>query len=93
VPRSLQVPLRRLLVHLEAGRVPMLRLIARFYDPQEGVVRLGGGDISGMDPEALLQKIAMVFQDVYLFQDTIGNNIRFGRTTASQLEVEEAALK
>lgn len=46
-----------------------------------------------MNPESLLKRISMVFQDVYLFQDTIGNNIRFGREDATQKEVEEAAKK
>ncbi|MFD0710353.1 ABC transporter ATP-binding protein [Paenibacillus sp. GCM10027626] len=74
-----------------SGKSTMLRLIARFYDPAQGEVRLGDVNIRDIDPEALLQKVSMVFQDVYLFQDTIGNNIRFGRSGATQEEVEEAA--
>ncbi len=46
-----------------------------------------------MNPESLLKRISMVFQDVYLFQDTIGNNIRFGREDATQKEIEGAAKK
>ncbi|MDF9413394.1 ABC transporter ATP-binding protein [Brevibacillus laterosporus] len=74
-----------------SGKSTVLRLIARFYDPDQGTVTLGGEDISRMNPEELLRKISMVFQDVYLFQDTIANNIRFGKSDASQHEIEEAA--
>jgi len=74
-----------------SGKSTVLRLIARFYDPQTGEVAIGKSDVKGMDPEALLRKVSMVFQDVYLFQDTIANNIRFGKSDASQEEIEEAA--
>ena len=74
-----------------SGKSTMLRLIARFYDPQNGVVRFGGVDEKTVDPEKLMSKISVVFQDVYLFQDTIGNNIRYGRENATQKENEAAA--
>ncbi|ATO51966.1 ABC transporter ATP-binding protein [Brevibacillus laterosporus] len=74
-----------------SGKSTLLRLIARFYDPQHGKVLFGGTDVSEMDPEKLMKKISMVFQDVYLFQDTIRNNIRYGRENATQAEIEEAA--
>lgn len=74
-----------------SGKSTILRLIARFYDPEKGSVRMGGEDIRAMDPEALLSKVSMVFQDVYLFQDTIESNIRFGRSDATREEIEEAA--
>ncbi|MDR0730667.1 MAG: ABC transporter ATP-binding protein/permease [Treponema sp.] len=74
-----------------SGKSTLLKLIARFYDPQEGRVRFGGKDEKEIDPEKLLKKISMVFQDVYLFQDTIGNNIHYGRQDAAQAEIEEAA--
>ncbi|RAV21597.1 ABC transporter ATP-binding protein [Paenibacillus contaminans] len=74
-----------------SGKSTVLRLIARFYDPGDGKVLLGGEDARAMEPEALLRKVSMVFQDVYLFQDTIAGNIRFGRSNATQQEVEEAA--
>ncbi|WP_152393850.1 ABC transporter ATP-binding protein [Paenibacillus guangzhouensis] len=74
-----------------SGKSTVLRLIARFYDPNHGKVTFGGEDIREVDPEALLRKVTMVFQDVYLFQDTIANNIRFGRNDATREEVEEAA--
>lgn len=74
-----------------SGKSTILRLIARFYDPEKGTVTMGGEDIRAMDPEALLRKVSMVFQDVYLFQDTISGNIRFGRSDATHEEIEEAA--
>lgn len=74
-----------------SGKSTMLRLIARFYDPQSGIVRFGGTDETSVDPEKLMSKISVVFQDVYLFQDTIGNNIRYGRENATQEEIEAAA--
>ncbi|MUG68353.1 MULTISPECIES: ABC transporter ATP-binding protein [Paenibacillus] len=74
-----------------SGKSTLLRLIARFYDPDKGTVRMGGEDLRAMDPEALLHKVSMVFQDVYLFQDTIAGNIRLGRIDATCEEIEEAA--
>ncbi|WP_391571955.1 ABC transporter ATP-binding protein [Cohnella sp.] len=74
-----------------SGKSTVLKLIARFYDPRSGEVRIGGRPAKEMAPEALMQKLSMVFQDVYLFNDTIGNNIRYGRQGATQQEVEEAA--
>lgn len=74
-----------------SGKSTVLRLIARFYDPEKGKVTMGGKNIGAMDPETLLHKVSMVFQDVYLFQDTIAGNIRFGRSDATREEIEEAA--
>lgn len=76
-----------------SGKSTIFKLVARFYDPQSGRIVFGGEDIRNMDPEALLERISMVFQDVYLFKDTIGNNIRFGREGATFAEVEGAARK
>jgi len=76
-----------------SGKSTILKLVARFYDPQSGRVLFGGEDVGEMEPEALLERISMVFQDVYLFQDTIANNIRFGREGATFAEVEDAARK
>lgn len=76
-----------------SGKSTMLRLIARFYDTNSGSVRFNKQDIKEVHPEALLANISMVFQDVYLFQDTIANNIRFGRADASMDEVKEAAKR
>jgi ATP-binding cassette subfamily B protein len=76
-----------------SGKSTILRLMARFYDPQKGRVLLGGVDQKELEPEALLQKISMVFQDVYLFQDTIENNIGYGREGATREEIMRAAQK
>ena len=70
-----------------------MKLCARFYDPQTGKVFFNGTDISKVDPESLMKHISMVFQNVYLFQDTIKNNIRFGKPDATDAEIEEAARK
>lgn len=74
-----------------SGKSTMLRLIARFYDPTSGKVLLGGVDEKDIEPEKLMKNISMVFQDVYLFQDTVANNIRYGKEDATQEEIENAA--
>lgn len=74
-----------------SGKSTVLRLIARFYDPNKGRLTMGGEDIRAMDPEALFHNVSMVFQDVYLFQDTIAGNIQFGRKDATREEIEETA--
>lgn len=74
-----------------SGKSTMLRLIARFYDPTSGKVLFGGVDEKDMEPEKLMKNISMVFQDVYLFQDTVANNIRYGKEDATQEEIENAA--
>lgn len=75
------------------GKSTVMKLCARFYDPSHGRITFGGLDAAGLDPELLMKKISMVFQDVYLFQDTIVNNIRFGKENATDEEVVEAAKK
>lgn len=74
-----------------SGKSTMLRLIARFYDPSSGKVMFGGMDEKEAEPEKLMKNISMVFQDVYLFQDTVANNIRYGKEDATQEEIEAAA--
>ena len=74
-----------------AGKSTVLSLILRFYDPQEGVVRLDGHDVRSLRIESLRSHIGIVTQDTFLFHDTIFNNIRFGRPEATKEEVEEAA--
>lgn len=74
-----------------SGKTTALRLAARFYDPIQGVVHFGGKDETRMDPEKLMSKISVVFQDVYLFQDSIANNIRYGKESASDDEIRQAA--
>ena len=74
-----------------SGKSTITRLIARFWDVQGGKILLDGRNIKEMDPEKLLSRVSMVFQDVYLFKDTIRNNIRVGKINASQKEIEWAA--
>ena len=74
-----------------SGKSTMLRLIARFYDPSSGKVLFGGMDEKEAEPEKLMKNISMVFQDVYLFQDTVANNIRYGKEDATQEEIEMSA--
>lgn len=74
-----------------SGKSTMLRLIARFYDPTSGRVLFGGSDEREMEPEKLMKNISMVFQEVYLFQDSVANNIRYGKEDATQEEIEKAA--
>lgn len=76
-----------------SGKSTVLKLCARFYDPQQGRICLGGMPLDEIEPESLMRRLSMVFQDVYLFQDTIRNNIRFGRTDATDAEIEEAARR
>lgn len=74
-----------------SGKSTIARLITRFWDVQGGRVLLDGRDIKEIDPEKLLVRVSMVFQDVYLFKDTIVNNIRVGKMDASREEIEWAA--
>ncbi len=74
-----------------AGKTTLLRLIARFWDVNGGAVRIGGVDVRNMATEDLMARIAVVFQDVYLFDGTIIENIRLGRPGATEMEVLEAA--
>ena len=74
-----------------SGKSTMLRLLARFYDPTSGKVLFGGVDERNIEPEKLMKHISMVFQDVYLFQDSVANNIRYGKEDATQEEIESAA--
>ncbi len=74
-----------------SGKSTVTRLIARFWDVDSGNVKLGGKDIKKLEMDYLLSKISMVFQDVYLFNDTIANNIRIGREDASMDEIIAAS--
>ncbi len=74
-----------------AGKSTLLQLIARFYDVESGAVRVGGVDVRRIDPGVLLAQIAIVFQDVYLFDGTIEENVRLGRPDAGDAEVRAAA--
>ncbi|MFB8278965.1 ABC transporter ATP-binding protein [Nocardia colli] len=74
-----------------AGKSTLLQLLARFYDVDAGVVRVGGVDVRAISTETLMRQIAIVFQDVYLFDGTIEENIRLGRPGADDAEVRAAA--
>lgn len=63
------------------GKTTLCNLIARFWDVQQGTVLVGGQDVKNCTADSLLAQISMVFQNVYLFHDTIENNIRFGNPT------------
>jgi len=73
------------------GKTTISRLAARFWDPTQGEIRLGGVNIAEIDPETLLQNYSIVFQDVTLFNNSVMENIRVGRAGASDEEVMEAA--
>lgn len=74
-----------------SGKSTCARLAARLWDVTEGAIRVGGVDISTVDPEVLLGDYSMVFQDVVLFDDTIMENIRLGKRGATDEEVRAAA--
>ena len=74
-----------------SGKSTCARLAARLWDVTGGAIRVGGVDISTVDPEVLLTDYSMVFQDVVLFDDTVMENIRLGRRGASDAEVMAAA--
>ena len=73
------------------GKSTIANLACRFYDIDAGTIRIGGVDISTIDPEVLLGQVAIVFQDVVLFNGTIMENIRLGRRGATDAQVLEAA--
>ena len=73
------------------GKTTIARLIARFYDVDSGVVSVGDRDVRSWDTAKLMAQLSLVFQDVYLFDDTLEANVRVGRPDASAAEVEEAA--
>ncbi|WP_276118695.1 ABCB family ABC transporter ATP-binding protein/permease [Pararhizobium qamdonense] len=74
-----------------AGKSTLSRLLYRFYDVQEGAITIDGQDVRDVKQKSLRAVIGMVPQDTVLFNDTIAYNIRYGRTSASQAEVEAAA--
>jgi ATP-binding cassette subfamily B protein len=76
-----------------SGKSTITRLIARFWDVSRGKIMIGGQSVKDVKTEDLLSNISMVFQDVYLFNDTILNNIKVGKADASMEEVFAAAKK
>lgn len=73
-----------------AGKSTILNLIAKYYTPQIGRITIGGKDIAGATAEQVLKFISLVDQDVFLFDDTVRNNIRYARRDASDEEIERA---
>ena len=93
---NLTIPERSLVAFVGpsgSGKTTMTRLIARFWDVSAGDIRLGGHDIRTYDPDDVLASVSMVFQDVYLFNDTIVNNIRIGKKDATMEEIIAVAKK
>ena len=76
-----------------SGKTTLANLMALFWNDYRGEIHIGGVELRAMDPEKLLEKFAFVFQDVYLFSDTIINNIWVGNTEATREQVLEAAKK
>ncbi|MDR3161412.1 MAG: ABC transporter ATP-binding protein/permease [Spirochaetaceae bacterium] len=74
-----------------SGKTTITSLISRFWDVTEGSISIGGEDIRNIAPDGLTERMAVVFQDVYLLNDTVLNNIRVGKPGASREEVEKAA--
>jgi ATP-binding cassette, subfamily B, bacterial len=74
-----------------AGKTTITQLVPRFYDPQEGVVRIDGRDLRELDLQSLRSHIGIVTQETYLFHDTIGVNLRYGREGATEDEIVAAA--
>ena len=76
-----------------SGKTTICSLLARFYDVNDGSITVGGVDVRRMTCESLLSNISMVFQNVYLFHDTIRANICFGKSDATEEEMTDAAKK
>lgn len=74
-----------------SGKSTLIKLLPRFYDLIGGNIKIGNIDISKVSPEEVMRKFSIVFQDVYLFRDTIYNNIKFGNETASKEDIIKAA--
>ena len=74
-----------------SGKTTVTNLIARFWDCQSGIISVDGTDITKIYPEELLTNISMIFQDVYLVNDTVENNIKLGKPDATHEEVVKAA--
>jgi ATP-binding cassette, subfamily B, bacterial IrtB/YbtQ len=91
---SLVIPARSLTALVGpsgSGKTTITRLLSRYADVQQGAIRIGGVDVREMPQAELMRHLSVVFQDVYLFDDTIRNNIRLAKPDASDAEVEAAA--
>jgi len=73
------------------GKTTIARLVARFYDVDAGSIRVGDADVRDWDTTDLMAQLSLVFQDVYLFDDTLEANVRVGNPDASRADIEEAA--
>ncbi|MDU5215012.1 MAG: ABC transporter ATP-binding protein [Finegoldia magna] len=76
-----------------SGKTTFCKLIPRFYDVSKGEILIGGAKITNISTEELMKNISMVFQNVYLFEDTIMNNIRLAKPNASDEDIIYAAKK
>lgn len=76
-----------------SGKTTIINLLGRFWDAQQGKIKIGGKEIQNLSYEHLLRNLSFVFQDIMLFQDSILNNIRIGKPSACLDEVVEAAKK
>ena len=74
-----------------AGKSTIVRLLLRFYDPDAGVVRVGGHDLRDLGADDIYPNVAVVNQDTYLFHGTVEDNLRFGKSDATAQEIEAAA--
>jgi len=74
-----------------AGKSTLIDLLLRFYDPTQGTIRIGGRDLRQVGEEELYQNVALISQDVFLFDGSIRDNIRDGHSQATDAEIEEAA--
>ena len=74
-----------------AGKSTVLRLLLRFYDPNEGAVRIDGVDLREADPAEVRARMALVAQDAALFSGSAAENLAFGREGASEAEIAAAA--
>lgn len=74
-----------------SGKTTIAKLICRFYDPDSGIISVGGPDVKDQRTEQLMEQVSMVFQDVYLFDDTLSANIKIGNENATEEEVRWAA--
>ena len=91
---SFEVPERSLTALVGSsgsGKTTLTKLLTRFADPQTGSITIGGADIRSMSQNQLMQQFSVVFQDVYLFDDSIGENIRLAKPDATEEEVIAAA--
>lgn len=75
------------------GKSTILRLIGRFHDVDSGAIRIGGADVRDLGTAAVMDMTAMVFQDVYLFEGTIADNVRMGKPDATEAELTDAARR